>query len=67
MTKKMFPIALLLLLSFASYAQLGTAYSKWTGKGKAFYEAKQYQQSAEAYLQAFIRQVQSCLLMGYGR
>ncbi len=41
------------LISFTSHAQLSPEYADWVKKAMAFYDAKQYKQSAEAFSHAF--------------
>jgi hypothetical protein len=53
MTKKLLPLIAFLLLSCTGYAQLNAAYAEWVTKAMAFYDAKQYRQSADAFTKAF--------------
>jgi hypothetical protein len=51
--KLIFSSAFLLLLGATSFAQLSKEYPDWIQKANSFYEAKQYQQSADAFTKAF--------------
>ena len=53
MRRKILLCAGLLLLSHIMYAQFSTEYTDWVKKAMAFYDAKQYQQSADAFGRAF--------------
>jgi len=53
MLKNIFLCISLSLLSCTTYAQFGAEYSDWVKKAMAFYEAKQYKESAEAFSHAF--------------
>lgn len=52
MTQKIPGPIILLMLSFTANAQ-SPAYSEWVNKASSFYQAKQYQQCADAYTRAF--------------
>ena len=53
MSKKIFLFAALLYASFQSYAQVSNEYASFVKKAMAFYDAKQYQQSADEFSHAF--------------
>jgi len=53
MSKKLFSCVALFFFSYCSHAQLSAGYSEWVKKANAFYQAKQYKQSTDAYTQAF--------------
>ena len=53
MVRKLLFGIVLLLVSGAAQAQFSAEYTEWVKKAMAFYDAKQYQQSADAFSHAF--------------
>ena len=46
MVKQVVACVALVVLSYAAHAQSGSEYTEWVKKANAFYDAKQYKQSA---------------------
>lgn len=51
--RKSLVLAILITASFCCRAQMSSEYNDWIKKANAFFEAKQYQQAADAFTKAF--------------